>query len=58
MQGYEFDAVIWKREGMDAAFIEFPFDVEKEFGAKGQVKVKATHRAVYPPSIMSAAPVR
>jgi hypothetical protein len=39
---YEFDAVIQKHEGMDAAYIIFPYDVEKEFGTKGQVKVVAT----------------
>lgn len=42
MKDYEFDATILKREGMDAAFVEFPFDVEAEFGTRGQVKVKAT----------------
>ncbi len=38
---YEFEAVLLKHEGIDASFIEFPFNVEKEFGVKGQVKVKA-----------------
>lgn len=42
MKEYEFDAVILKHDSMDAAFIEFPYNVEKEFGTKGQVKVKAT----------------
>jgi hypothetical protein len=46
MKEYEFDAVILKHEGMNAAFIEFPFDVEKEFGTKGQVKVHATFDGV------------
>lgn len=41
MKKYEFDAVIIKRDGLDAAFIEFPYDVETEFGVRGQVKVKA-----------------
>lgn len=27
---------------MDAAYIEFPFDVETEFGTKGQVKIEVT----------------
>ncbi|HEY9008276.1 MAG TPA: DUF1905 domain-containing protein [Ohtaekwangia sp.] len=27
---------------MDAAFVSIPFDVEKVYGTKGQVKVKAT----------------
>ncbi len=39
---YEFDTKIIKHEKLDAAFIEFPYDVEKEFGKKGQVKVQAT----------------
>lgn len=38
---YEFDAEILKHEGMNAAFIEFPYNVEDEFGVKGQVKVVA-----------------
>lgn len=37
---YEFDAVIRKNPNLDAGFIEFPYDVKKEFG-KGRVKVKA-----------------
>lgn len=37
---YEFDAVIQKNPDMDAAYIEFPYDVKKEFG-KGRVKVTA-----------------
>lgn len=41
MQEYEFDAPILKVDGIDAAFVEFPFDVEAEFGTRGQVKVKA-----------------
>jgi len=27
---------------MDAAYIEFPYDVYKEFGKRGQVEVKAS----------------
>jgi hypothetical protein len=42
MKIYEFDAVIQKHPDLDAAFIEFPYDVEQEFGTKGQVKVLAT----------------
>jgi hypothetical protein len=42
MKIYEFDAQIIKHDSIDAAFIEFPYDVEKEFGVKGQVKVNAT----------------
>lgn len=41
MKVYEFDAEIKKHDSMDAAYIEFPYDVEKEFGIKGQVKIKA-----------------
>lgn len=42
MKSYEFDAVIQKHPGLDAAFIEFPYHVEEEFGVKGRVKVVAT----------------
>lgn len=38
---YEFDAVLLKVEDIDGAYIEFPYDVRKEFG-KGRVKVHAT----------------
>lgn len=38
---YEFEAVIKKVPDMDGAYVEFPFDVRKEFG-KGRVKVCAT----------------
>lgn len=38
---YEFDAVIQKVDGIDGAYIEFPYDVKKEFG-KGRVLVRAT----------------
>ncbi len=37
---YEFDAVIQKVPDIDGAYIEFPYDVRKEFG-KGRVKVHA-----------------
>lgn len=46
MKVYEFDATIIKVENMDAAYIDFPYDVEKEFGARGQVKVKASFDGV------------
>ncbi|MDD6796493.1 MAG: YdeI/OmpD-associated family protein [Clostridiaceae bacterium] len=36
---YTFDATIKKHPNKDAAYVEIPFDVEKEFGAK-RVKVK------------------
>lgn len=42
MKTYEFEAVIKKVETVDGAYVEFPFDVEKEFGTKGQVKVMVT----------------
>lgn len=42
MRVYEFDAELMKHPSQDATFIEFPYDVENEFGAKGQVKVQAT----------------
>ena len=38
---YEFDAVILKVPDIDGAYIEFPYDVKKEFG-RGRVKVFAT----------------
>jgi hypothetical protein len=38
---YEFNAKIKKVEGIDGAYIEFPYDVKKEFG-KGRVKVLVT----------------
>lgn len=46
MKVYEFDAEIKKQEKIDGAYIEFPYDVEKEFGTKGQVKVKASFDGV------------
>lgn len=41
MNVYNFQAELLKKDGMDACYILFPYDVEKEFGTKGQVKVKA-----------------
>ena len=38
---FEFDAVINKHPELNAGFIEFPFDVKKEFNGKNRVKVKA-----------------
>ncbi|MCL2808106.1 MAG: DUF1905 domain-containing protein, partial [Coriobacteriia bacterium] len=40
-QIYEFEAVIQKVEGIDGAFVVFPYDIKEEFG-KGRVKVHAT----------------
>lgn len=37
---YEFDAVLQKVPDLDGAYVEFPFDVRREFG-KGRVKVLA-----------------
>jgi hypothetical protein len=38
----KFKAVLEKPDkGIDAAYVAIPFDVEKEYGTKGQVKVKA-----------------
>ncbi|MDR2928768.1 MAG: DUF1905 domain-containing protein [Cytophagaceae bacterium] len=37
---FEFDAEIKKTPGMDAAYIEVPFDIKKLFG-KGRMKVHA-----------------
>lgn len=38
---YEFKAIIKKVPDIDGAYIDFPFDVRKEFN-KGRVKVHAT----------------
>ena len=38
---YEFDAVLQKVDGIDGAYIEFPWDVREEF-QKGRVYVHAT----------------
>lgn len=38
---YQFEAVIQKVPDIDGAYIDFPFDVKKEFG-KGRVPVHAT----------------
>lgn len=43
---YEFDAKILKVEEIDGAYIEIPFDVEKEFHKK-RVKVHATFDDVH-----------
>lgn len=37
---YEFDAVLRKAPDVDGAYVEFPFDVRREFG-RGRVKVHA-----------------
>ncbi|MCI5874139.1 MAG: DUF1905 domain-containing protein [Clostridiales bacterium] len=42
---YEFDTVIKKVPDIDGAYIDFPYDVKKEFG-KGRVKVHATFDGV------------
>ena len=41
MKTYEYDTVLIKHPTLNSAFIEFPYDVEAEFGTKGQVKVLA-----------------
>ncbi len=41
MKTYEYDAIIQKVPGQDAAYVAFPYDVRAEFG-KGRVKVSAT----------------
>lgn len=41
LKSYAFQAELHKHDGMDAAYIHFPYDVQQEFGTKGQVKVKA-----------------
>ena len=42
---YEFDAVILQNEGMDAAYVEVPFDIKALFG-KGRLLVHATFDGV------------
>jgi hypothetical protein len=42
MKIFRFTAVIKGDPHIDAAMVEFPFDVEKEFGVKGRVKVQVT----------------
>lgn len=42
MKIFKFDAIIQADSRIDAAFVEFPYDVEKEFGVKGQVQVRVT----------------
>lgn len=42
MQTFSFEAEIKKHPDLNAAYVEFPYNVEKEFGRKGQVKVLAT----------------
>lgn len=37
---YEFTATIRKVDGIDGAYVEFPYDIKKEFG-KGRMKVHA-----------------
>lgn len=37
---YKFKATILQNGTMNAAYVEFPYSVEEEFGKKGQVKVK------------------
>jgi Bacteriocin-protection, YdeI or OmpD-Associated/Domain of unknown function (DUF1905) len=53
MQKYKFKAQIQAGEG-GGAFVFFPYDVEKEFGAKGRVAVNATFDGVpYTGSLMA-----
>jgi hypothetical protein len=40
MKVYPFKAEILQHEGINAAYITFPYDVVEEFGMKGQVKVR------------------
>jgi len=42
---YEYNAVIQKVNGIDGAFVAFPYDLRTEFG-KGRVKVHATFDSV------------
>lgn len=40
MKKFCFDAIIKKDSELDAAYIEFPYNVETAFGKKGRIKVK------------------
>jgi hypothetical protein len=42
MKTYEFDALMLSDDTHDWGYVEFPYDVQQEFGTKGQVKVMAT----------------
>lgn len=42
---FEFEAVILQNEGMDAAYVEVPFDIKALFG-KGRLLVRATFDGV------------
>ena len=41
MKEYRYRAVLQQSEGLDAAYVEFPYDLRAEFG-RGRVKVAAT----------------
>jgi hypothetical protein len=43
MKTYEFDAKMLTDGTHDWGFVEFPYDVQQEFGTKGQVKVIVTY---------------
>jgi hypothetical protein len=45
VKAFEFEAKVCKVDGMDAAYIIFPYDIRTEFG-KGRVKVHATFDGV------------
>lgn len=42
MRTFTFEAEIKKHPDLNAAYVEFPYNVENEFGKKGQIKVLAT----------------
>jgi len=54
MKEYIFDAKILKHAHIDAAFIEFPYNVERKFGVHEPVKVKATFEVGIPMIICSS----
>lgn len=43
---YEFKGTIKAHEGLDGAYVEFPYNVKEEFGTNGIVKVIATFDGV------------
>ena len=42
---YSFKAILVQNKGLDAAYVEVPMDIRKEFG-KGRLKVEATFDGV------------
>src|SRR5512133_2833253 len=43
---YRFSAIIHQSPGLDASYIEFPYDVFTEFGTRAQVKVAVQYDGI------------